>query len=182
MKKRKQRTLEQISLGELKMEDAGLTYRISKTQEDITLVDEAIKSKLEECNSNLEPYQLEKIGHDVTGLIQKKQNLIQNLDSFSKKRIIVQKLISMKEESTNFFPNIRDIVDTLDIEDVLSTQEKMTVNSAVQSARTMKLLKNNGGYDHYNDVLSIIRSISYDDESISSAKMDLEKLIEKETL
>ena len=179
---KRKKTLDNISLSEMKMLDAQLECSIQSIMQEIKDADKKIDSCLLKSKKTMEEYEQKSIAREITSLVNQQRDLLQRLETVETKRRTLLHLISIKETESPLFTEKRDLLDKLDMDSVAELAEEAAIEKDVQNTRAKEMLKKLEDNDDYAKILSVVQSTALNGEDVVCAKAEIEDIAFKQRL
>ena len=180
---KRKKTLDTISLGELKMLYARIDCEIQSHRKEIQMIDDTIIANLQKSKQTIEDFELQSIARKIAEYTDEKRMLIQKFETLDIKRACLHRLILMKEQAVKLplYTRDTDILDTIDIESLSESREEEMVRDEINAARTEKLfsvVSEKISQDELDRILAVIKATSIDGECIACAKADIDDIMQ----
>lgn len=173
---KKKKDISKIGLSELKMQNSELDVKLTKIKTDINLLNEKIEMALGKAKEAETDMDQKIAAREITTLVQNKKELVGKYFRVQDKKNAIERLIRLKEDEESIFGTDNDFFDKIDLDSLEDTQEEKEIRQDVENMRVEKILSKPESSEDYEKILQIIKSVNHDDESIETAKTDLDKL------
>lgn len=173
---KKKKDISKIGLSELKMQNSELEVKLTKIKADIDLLSEKIEKTLGKAKEAETDVDQKIVAREITNLVQNKKELVGKYFRVQDKKNAIERLIRLKEDEESIFGTGNDFFDRIDVESLEDAQEEKEIRQDIENMRVEKILSKPESSEDYEKILQIIKSVNHDDESIETAKTDLDKL------
>ena len=173
---RKQKTLDKISEGDLKIYLAELEYQETALEREIAELNSAVRKQLISCTAVQRETDVELLSRELENLSELKKDAVLRKLSVQNKRHAVIRLLHLKQES-QMKTQKRSVLDVIDIDSIISYQEVVHEQNDVESMRVERILENSLGAETYAKIRSIVYALRVNSYSVDDAEKDIEELI-----
>lgn len=173
---KKKKDISKIGLSELKMQNSELEVKLTKIKADIDLLSEKIEKALDKAKKAETDMDQTIVAREIANLVQNKKELFGKYVRVQDKKNAIERLIRLKEDEESIFGADNDFFDRIDVESLEAAQEEKEILQDVENMRVEKILSKSESNEDYGRILQIVKSVNHDNESIETAKKDLDKL------
>ncbi|MCK9322943.1 MAG: hypothetical protein M0P07_03180 [Candidatus Methanomethylophilaceae archaeon] len=141
--------------------------------------DEKIEANLYAGKNAASEIETQFAARQVTNQMLIKNELLQQILATENKQMAVANLLRIKEEKKDQAHQKHNIFSKIDVDQLLKERENTEVQAETEKKRITEILAttNNGSSDEYDKILGLMKALRVDDESIASAKIEVENLI-----
>jgi len=171
--------LDKITSGDLRRTAAELEYQYSTLMKQMKEADEKIEANLYAGKNAASEIETQFAARQATNQMLIKKELLQQILATENKQMAVANLLRIKENTIDPAHQKHDIFSKIDVDRLLEERENTEILADIEKMRITEILAstNNGSSDEYEKILGLMKALSVDDESIASARIEVENLI-----
>ena len=171
--------LDKITSGDLRRTAAELEYQYSTLMKQMKEADEKIEANLYAGKNAASEIETQFAARQATNQMLIKKELLQQILATENKQMAVANLLRIKENTIDQAHQKHDIFSKIDVDRLLEERENTEILADIEKMRITEILAstNNGSSDEYEKILGLMKALSVDDESIASARIEVENLI-----
>ena len=177
---RSRKTLDKISVGDLKMIGAEMDYKISLLKTSIKETEDKITLSLERSKEAESDIVIESIARETAGNVGILREFLEKLDAEETKKRAVQRLIALKEETAMRKSAWNILCKEIDLDKLIAEQEESGIQESVEKLQAERILESCEKKSDFPQILTILKDVRYNGEGVEFAKSDLENLVKKE--